>query len=403
MTKRTHNAALLLVGILLVAAAPARPAPPPPPRHILAHYMPWFTSDPFHKNWGWHWTMGHYNPEHVVSGRADAASRYRPLIGLYDSGDPDVLEYQVLQMKFAGIDGLVIDWYGTDDYLDYVTNHRNALRLIPLLKKAGLQFAVMYEEQTVPKLLAAHRLPNDDRLAHGKAVLGWLGANWFADPAYLKRNSRPVFMVFGSGYYTGGEWSRIFAPPTLAAPPCFYTEADSRPPAVGGFDWPHPSGGTEAALRAQDEFYGRVKLWSDFVPVAFPRFEDVYADAGVHASWGSIADKDGSTYKHTLERALQSGADLIQIATWNDWGEGTMIEPSVEFGYRDLEATQTLRCHYLDPTFAYTAADLRLPIALFGLRKRYHGDTAKTTQLDRVSALLFAGRTKKARAALARF
>jgi hypothetical protein len=28
---------------------------------------------------------------------------------------------------------------------------------------------------------------------------------------------------------------------------------------------------------------------------------------------------------------------IIQIATWNDWGEGTVVEPSREFGYRDLE------------------------------------------------------------------
>ena len=30
-----------------------------------------------------------------------------------------------------------------------------------------------------------------------------------------------------------------------------------------------------------------------------------------------------------LDRALRSGAPLVQIATWNDFGEGTAIEPTL--------------------------------------------------------------------------
>jgi len=73
-------------------------------RQLMAHYMPWFEADPSHNRWGWHWTMNHYDPGHLVSGRRDAASRYYPLIGLYDSNDPAALERHVLMMKLAGID-----------------------------------------------------------------------------------------------------------------------------------------------------------------------------------------------------------------------------------------------------------------------------------------------------------
>src|SRR5690348_1777738 len=74
------------------ATAPTKPSAPP--RFLMAHYMPWFEADPTGKRWGWHWTMNHYHPDHVVGGRAEAASHYYPLIGLYDSNDPDVLECQ---------------------------------------------------------------------------------------------------------------------------------------------------------------------------------------------------------------------------------------------------------------------------------------------------------------------
>jgi len=53
----------------------------------------------------------------------------------------------------------------------------------------------------------------------------------------------------------------------------------------------------------------------------------------------------------------------VQLVTWNDWGEGTQIEPSVEFGYRDLEATQRER-RRMTPSFPCIAADLRLPLTM---------------------------------------
>lgn len=76
----------------------------------------------------------------------------------------------------------------------------------------------------------------------------------------------------------------------------------------------------------------------------------------------------------TLEQALRSKASLIQIATWNDWGEGTIIEPSVEFGYRDLQTTQRLRRQHIEPRFTYKPEDLPLPVALYRLRKKHKND-----------------------------
>lgn len=89
---------------------------------------------------------------------------------------------------------------------------------------------------------------------------------------------------------------------------------------------------------------------------------------------------------------------MVQIATWNDWGEGTQIEPSVEFGYRDLETTQRLR-RALNPALRYTPEYLRLPVALYALQKQL---PAKRLQLQAISRLLFAGDLPQARAALAR-
>ena len=236
------------------ADVPAPEQPPakssPPARFVMAHYMPWFEADPEHHRWGWHWTMNHYAPDRTVNGRSEAASHYFPLMGLYNSNDPDVLECHVLLMKLAGIDGAIVDWYGTDDLYDYGLIQRNTLHLIQLLKRARMRFAVCYEDQTVPKLIAAKRFTAEEAVAHGKGVLGWLQAHWFTDAAYLRLEDRPVFLVFGPQYYHDGQWAQMFE--GLAPQPTFFAELDRRDGSVGGFDWPEPGDGTEACAKARE-------------------------------------------------------------------------------------------------------------------------------------------------------
>jgi hypothetical protein len=160
-----------------------------PPR-ILAHYMPWYSAKPFSAQWGWHWTMATFDPEGHKDGRASLASHYHPMIGPYDSGDPDVLEYHALLMKLAGIDGVVIDWYGRVDFLDYALNHRNCAAFVEQAGKTGLEFAVCYEDQTIPSLIKAGRLEAGKRPEHARREIGWLRENWFARTSYLKIASR---------------------------------------------------------------------------------------------------------------------------------------------------------------------------------------------------------------------
>jgi hypothetical protein len=90
--------------------------------------------------------MGHFDPyQKKWDDQREIASYDYPLIGPYDSGDAAALECQVLLMKLAGLDGVIIDWYGTSGIHDHAVNHRNAQKLIPWLKRAGLKFAICYE------------------------------------------------------------------------------------------------------------------------------------------------------------------------------------------------------------------------------------------------------------------
>jgi hypothetical protein len=209
-------------------------------------------------------------------------------------------------------------------------------------------------------------------------------------------------LTFGTTQYTDADWNQIFS--VLPVKPLYFTESNlqAATAAIGGFDWPMPGGGTQAGFAQQTGFLARASSWPIYIAAAFPRFDDIYAQAGVGRSWGHIDDQNGQTYVETLTNALQSGAPIVQLVTWNDWGEGTQIEPSVEYGTRDLAATQRLRRKFLTPSFPYTADDLSIPIEWYRLRKSEQGNPAALAKLDPVFSLVVSGRLDRARAILHR-
>lgn len=384
-----------LLGLLFFAAVAAAGADQP---LRLAHYMPWYAAPggSSGESWGWHWTMDHFDPQQIRwDGRREIASHEYPLIGPYDSGDDATLECQVLLMKLAGLDGVVIDWYGTGDHYDHAANHRHSEKLVSWLRKAGLKFAVCYEDQAFNRL----GLPPGEALAQARRDFGWAAKHWFSDDAYVRVADRPLVLVFGPQHFQKEDWTALRS--GLPADPLLF----GLPHLVKahGFDgfygWPPVSGGKALAPEAWKTELAtltkRQKSGENHVAVAFPGFHDIYEEAGVHDSYGSIAHRHGATFAESLDLATRGGAPVIQVATWNDYGEGTVIEPTWNHGFRFLEQLQK------NTGTIHGAADLRLPVMLHRLRRRGGDDAALQSALDQSSALLFAGKLLEAEAILA--
>ncbi|SFI24665.1 glycoside hydrolase family 71/99-like protein [Planctomicrobium piriforme] len=378
------SVALLLASALpLIAAEPKGSAAKEDRPLLLVHYMPWYAADPAQKKWGWHWTMNKFQPGHPQNGQLDIASHYHPSIGVYDSGDQHVLEYHAGLMRLSGIDGIIVDWYGRTDYLDYGLLHRNTSAMIEQVQRAGLKFSICYEDQTITKLQDAGRLKPEQRVSHAREEIAWLQQNWFRSPAYVQLDQRPLLLSFGYDGLKDAEWEQLLG--GLAEPVLYLSEHHRRPSAAGAFDWPLPKQG----LQGLKDFETASEKWPTAMPVAFPRFHDVYAEAGLHPSWGRIDDDQGKTFVKTLSQAIQSHPPAVQIATWNDWGEGTMIEPSTEFGMRDLIAVQRARKKSIEPGFPCAPEDLQLPGRLLKLR-RADLTPERQIQLDQAAAFIAA-------------
>src|SRR6201986_4446089 len=138
-----------------VTVLSAKPVTKTNSQKVYVHYMPWFETPATSGtgNWGAHSTMANENPNTILSnGRRQLASWFYPMIGPYGSDDRDVIDYHLLLMKYAGIDGLIVDWYGVQTVDDYPLNKRNTDSIFNRVPGAGLQFGICYEDQTLPKV-----------------------------------------------------------------------------------------------------------------------------------------------------------------------------------------------------------------------------------------------------------
>ena len=360
---------------------------------VLAHYMPWFNSKEVSGEWGWHWKLKNQNPENLDGDKRDIASHYYPLIGPYDSSDPEVLECHVLLMKIAGIDGVIIDWYGIKEHWDYGVNHKNTLAMIRAIKKAKLRYAICYEDQTISHLIQAKKVKGSGGIKHGLEVMRYLANNCFSDPSYVRVAGRPLLLVFGPQFFEDGQMKEICdgvnPSPLLYALPHLVGKAN----ADGAFGWPPVSGGKEINPDKWNLYLDQLYLPKSEsrrpIATVFPQFHDYYQEGEGRPSFGSISSQGGKTMTATIQRAWESEAEVIQIATWNDFGEGTMIEPTRELGYQCLEAIQ-------NQVYAFDAARLKtnrsalgLPIRLYQLQKLHAKNKSIAGELERVSQLLF--------------
>ena len=116
----------------------------------------------------------------------------------------------------------------------------------------------------------------------------------------------------------------------------------------------------------------------------------------------SLGDRSGDTFRETLSRALTNKSAIVQIVTWNDYGEGTVVEPTVEYGYRDLGIIQDFRRQYVETGFSYRTNDLTLALRLYQLRRENSTNSTIAAELDRVFANISTNNLAAARLALTR-
>lgn len=293
-------------------------------RKIYAHLMPWFETPGFH----WDMVGRHYNPQ----------------IGPYHSGDYNVIEYQLLLMKYAGIDGVIIDWPGRSTMnKDLPANAENTDQIVDQTAKFGMEFAVCFEDQ--------YAVDTGDAINS----MHWVRDHYFNRPNHIKANGAPALFVFGPQRIAAADWPAVLS--ATGADPMFFTlwyNDKAGGARDGTFAWLYSD-----ALTGVSNYYDRPDQGTK-VSVLYPGFNAAYPNG--QPGWGIGYDLSGDTMTATYNLSKGVG-EMVQIATWNDYTEGTMIEPTNEFGYRHLTTLQKV----LGVT--YGQAELEIVRKLYDRRK----------------------------------
>ncbi|MEM7454385.1 MAG: hypothetical protein AAF456_08510 [Planctomycetota bacterium] len=351
---------------------------------VYMHYMPWFETPETTggKGWGVHWQMANCDPELVgEDGRRQIAAHFYPKIGPYASIDPRVIEYHFLLMRLCGIKGILIDWYGVQGRNgDIESLLRNSNAIVDATERYGLEFAIVLEDQFA-------RSANDITVN-----VNWLQEYYFGRSNYIRvgEENKPLLMVFGPQFAQQPEqWGSILNDlnEPVALMPLWGESGDAGEYSSGEFAWVWENGDENNHIEVLTRFLDREQAEGSIVAGSlYPGFVDFYEEGGAENRLAfEIPHDNGQTLRSVIDvysaDRLQR-CDLIQAVTWNDFGEGTMFEPTIETGFSYLVQLQQFTGTGFDES------DLELVHQLYLARRKWADDQEKWSQLNEVSRLL---------------
>jgi hypothetical protein len=275
-----------------------------------AYYFPWYDEG---------WDQFSYLP----------FTRYTPSLGAYyDQNDQAVLTRHAEWAAHARLDALIPTWRGRPDGvgISYATFMGGGAvgpdsvnwspytdgKIVVLMNAAlqhGFKVAMLYE-------IEGYATPTQAQI---EAEFAWLAANRFTHPAYLHVDDRPVVFV-----YTGEDKSNTLCAKYSAATAGFTTAY------IAMQTVNDPSGATPQPDAWFTFTADRTSVVGNSYTICpgFWRIDEANARTS----------RDLATWQANIASMVASGADWQLIITFNEWGEGSQVEPETAHGTDYLDA-----------------------------------------------------------------
>jgi hypothetical protein len=316
-------------------------------KRVLALYYPWYATLAYSGKWA--------HQDGVEPARhAMTSHTHYPLGGPYDSSDPAVLERHLRQAKAAGIDTLVCSWWGRQDPTDQAIR-----KLIERAPAHGLTVCLYWERLSRPQ----------DKLS-AMADLAYLLQTFGDKPGMLRVNGKPVLFLYTEvcQKLSPSDWAEVLARTQQRFPSGFVTiGSGSRLEDYLLWDGLHsldaalamPEQNPQESARAQQaaslipDLLAR-KLGHIAVETVLPGYDDRKPNATSALPGRKLIQRqNGSLYRALWNQALADKPGWILLSSFNQWHNGTELEPSVEMGDLYLKLTQEFAARFKQENAPY--------------------------------------------------
>ncbi len=291
--------------------APRIPGPVPP--QVLAFYYPWYGS-------------GDFWPDRCAE---------TPLLGNYSSSNATVIYTHLEWAKDANITGFISSWWGQGDGTD--ANFATLLATAATYPECRINLTVYYETYGRPEQQI-------------KDEFHYLIETYGAHPCFLHIDGIPVIFVYGAGTVQIQTWTRVFQYLESEGLHAYFIADTSDPAYFWIFSGSHMYNPLLPLLQSLDLaaiYRSGVHLANQYQILHCATVLPGYDDRKIHSPGMYLPRNAGTTYEATWQAAITSGTDWVLITTFNEWWEGTAIEPSVNYSTSYLDATRTFASSFL--------------------------------------------------------
>lgn len=300
-------------------------------KRVLAFYYTWYGTPQVTGRW-LHWNEGGHNPEaKTFGGLPDTGTTHHPE-KLYDSQDSSLIRQHLKMCEAVGIDGLIATWWGIGDYHDQAFR-----RLLEEAQKtrSPVRLTIYYE-----------RVPDSqDRVSSTINDFRYL-LNQYADhPSFFRWQGLPVFFVYGRamGQLSRAQWAEVIQK-VKALHPCLFIGDSLDPTWLEFFDGLHeynPVGAVLEGALLEERARKYVSAVKSSGKISTVTVLPGYDDSNIGRPHPIVVDRENTRlYRRMWQSAINARPDWVLICSFNEWHEGSEIEPSVELGDQYLRITK---------------------------------------------------------------
>lgn len=296
------------------------------PKNVWILYLGSYGSEDVDGNWNhWRQLTSEYSRDYYEPPKSIASNTY-PALGLYSSHDESVLRAHCQMIYNAGIDAVILTWWGinTSEPREENANGYTDVTMQKLLKIApefGLKVGIQI--QPYPNRNSTSIIDDMNYILDKYAI----------NPNFLTVNNRPVIIIYelftiqdikltcGQFKYnpyivgTAASEQDVASNVENCLDAVFtYFAADRQTWSTNVTGWPHIA--SELHSRGQG-----------FIPGVAPGHDRGKVD---HWNRNERSRESGTYYTYMWQNAIKAKSDTIIINSFNNWVDNSQIEPSVD-------------------------------------------------------------------------